>query len=71
MPFCSVMLFFIMSFALYNSVILNFQNNTAIGFEKYIELLGSVYQILFGENPDAKKMDVFNWGIYVVFTLII
>ena len=52
-------------------MIVNFENNTAIGFEKYVELLGNVYRIMFGENPDSKEMDVYYWAIYLVFTIII
>lgn len=70
------MVFLIMAFSLIDCILINFgeamqEEHRVVGPMKYLELMGGRYQGLFGENPDPKEMNHYDWALYLVFTLIV
>ena len=39
--------------------------------DHFFDILGTKYQVLFGENPDSHEMSSTQWANYILFTLLL
>jgi len=64
--FLAILLYMVFIFALAKMVMRQGQKDLHID-----KLSLSMYQVMFGENPDLAKSPRFDWFLYIIFTLLV